>query len=60
MRLRIGGSPMDYHSFAEFARSWGVVYLMALFLGACAYALWPRNKEKFDRAARMPLDEDQG
>ena len=51
---------MDYHSFAEFARSWGVVYLMALFWGACAYALWPRNKAKFDRAARMPLDEDQG
>ena len=51
---------MDYHAFAEFARSWGVVYLMVLFLGACAYALWPKNRAKFDRAARMPLDEDQG
>ncbi|NOT42844.1 MAG: cbb3-type cytochrome c oxidase subunit 3 [Alphaproteobacteria bacterium] len=51
---------MDYHAFAEFARSWGVVYLMVLFLAGCAYAFWPRNQAKFDRAARMPLDEDQG
>jgi cytochrome c oxidase cbb3-type subunit 4 len=51
---------MDYHAFAEFARSWGVVYLMALFIAGCAYAFWPRNQAKFDKAARMPLDEDQG
>jgi cytochrome c oxidase cbb3-type subunit 4 len=50
---------MDYHAFAEFARSWGVVYLMAMFFAACAYALWPSNKAKFEKAARMPLDEDK-
>jgi cytochrome c oxidase cbb3-type subunit 4 len=50
---------MDYQALAEFARSWGVVYLMLLFFAACAYALWPRNKATFDRAARMPLDKDQ-
>jgi cytochrome c oxidase cbb3-type subunit 4 len=60
MRLRIGGEAMDYDTLATFARSWGAVYLMVLFLGVVAYALWPRNKAKFDRAARMPLDEDEG
>ena len=50
---------MDYHAFAEFARSWGVVYLMALFLAGCLYALWPSNKAKFDKAAHIPLDEDK-
>ena len=60
MRLRIGGEPVDYDTLAAFARSWGLVYLMALFAGVCLYAFWPRNKTKFDKAARMPLDEDQG
>jgi cytochrome c oxidase cbb3-type subunit 4 len=34
------------------------MYLTLLFIGVCAYALWPRNKSKFDRAAHMPLDKD--
>ncbi len=49
---------MDYESIATFSKSWGLVYLVVLFVGACLYAFWPRNKEKFDQAARMPLDED--
>ncbi len=49
---------MDYDSFAQFARSFGLLYLMALFLVVCVYALWPRNREKFERAAQMPLDKD--
>jgi len=49
---------MDYDSFAQFARSFGLLYLMALFLVVCVYALWPRNQEKFERAAQMPLDKD--
>ena len=50
---------MTYETFAEFARSWGVVYLMAVFLAGCVYAFWPRNKATFDKAARMPLDEEE-
>lgn len=49
---------MDYHDIAAFSRSFGLVYLMVLFIGACAYALWPRNQDTFDRAARLPLEED--
>lgn len=29
-----------------------------LFIAIVVYALWPRNKAKFDAAARMPLRED--
>ena len=32
--------------------------MIALFAMVCVYAFWPRNKETFDRAARLPLDED--
>jgi cytochrome c oxidase cbb3-type subunit 4 len=30
----------------------------AIFLAILIYALWPRNKAAFDKAARMPLRED--
>lgn len=49
---------MDYDTISTFAKSWGLVYLMAIFIGVCLYAFWPRNKAKFDQAACMPLDED--
>jgi len=50
---------MSYQEAAAFAQSWGLIYFMLLFFGICAYALWPKNKDKFDRAARMPLDDQE-
>lgn len=49
---------MSYDTIATFAKSWGLVYLCVLFLGVLIYALWPSNKAKFDKAARMPLEGD--
>ena len=46
---------MTYDEIATFSKSWGLVYLTVMFLVVCAYALWPRNQQKFDRAAQMPL-----
>ncbi|WGD49955.1 cbb3-type cytochrome c oxidase subunit 3 [Bradyrhizobium sp. CB1650] len=31
---------------------------IAIFLAIIAYAFWPRNKEVFDEAARLPLREE--
>jgi cytochrome c oxidase cbb3-type subunit 4 len=28
------------------------------FLGVVVYAIHPRNKQRFEEAARLPLDED--
>jgi cytochrome c oxidase cbb3-type subunit 4 len=50
---------LTYDEVASFAQTWGMVYMVILFVGLMAYALWPRNKEKFDHAARMPLDEEK-
>jgi len=58
MRRKTGGDAVTYDDFATFAKSWGLVYLTVLFLAATGYALWPRNKQTFDRAARMPLEKD--
>ncbi len=38
----------DFAEFAEFARSWGLVLAVVLFAIVVAWALWPRNRKKFD------------
>jgi cytochrome c oxidase cbb3-type subunit 4 len=49
---------MHYEHVAQFAATYGLIYLVILFAGAVAYAFWPSNKEKFEDAARLPLKED--
>ncbi len=48
---------MSFHDASVFAQTYGLVYLFVLFLIVVAYALWPRNKDKFDHAANIPLKE---
>jgi cytochrome c oxidase cbb3-type subunit 4 len=49
-----------FWELALFAKTGGLVILVLLFAGALTYALWPRNQDRFDRAARAPLDEADG
>ena len=49
---------MSYDDLRGFAETYGLVYLVILFLIAVAYAFWPRNRKKFEAAARIPLQED--
>jgi len=49
---------MDYNTIAEFAQTWGLVYMMVLFAGVLIYAFRPGAKKTFDRAAQIPLKED--
>ena len=49
---------MDPGSLANVARITGLVVLIAVFVVVLVYALWPRNRAKFDRASRIPLEED--
>ncbi len=49
---------MNYHEVLYASETYGLIYLMVLFAIVLVYALWPRNKKKFDHAARMPLEED--
>ncbi|WP_425088241.1 cbb3-type cytochrome c oxidase subunit 3 [Stappia sp.] len=47
-----------YNSVASFAQTWGLVYFVVLFAVVLAYALWPKNRSRFDEAAQIPLRED--
>ncbi|TQV68103.1 cbb3-type cytochrome oxidase subunit 3 [Denitrobaculum tricleocarpae] len=49
---------MNYQDVLYFSETYGLLYLVLLFAIVLVYALWPRNKKKFDDAARMPLEED--
>jgi len=51
-------SGFTYEAVARFAQQGGAVYFAILFVFGAAYAFWPRNKEKFQRAARAPLNEE--
>ena len=35
---------------------WTPVFV-ALFVAVLVYALWPRNREDFDKAAKIPLED---
>jgi cytochrome c oxidase cbb3-type subunit 4 len=39
------------------ATLWTPIFV-GIFLAIVAYALWPRNQDAFDEAAKMPLREE--
>lgn len=49
---------MTYQDLIYFAETWGLIILATMFASAIVYAFWPGNREKFDRAANLPLESD--
>jgi cytochrome c oxidase cbb3-type subunit IV len=47
-----------YTLLASIAQQVGILFFMGIFLGVTAYAVWPKNREKFSSAAEIPLKED--
>ena len=43
-----------------FAKSFGLFYLIGLSIAVTAYAFWPSHGERFDRAAKSLLDDEDG
>lgn len=48
---------MTYEQATHLAQTGGLVVLATCFVVAAIYAMWPSNKEKFDQAARSPLED---
>ena len=51
---------MTYETVSRFAQTWGLAFLVLMFLAVLAYALWPANRAKFSKASRLPLEDDEG
>ncbi|GAB4127069.1 MAG: hypothetical protein Tsb008_19030 [Rhodothalassiaceae bacterium] len=47
-----------YEHISRIAGTWGLLFLLVLFAAAVLYALWPGNRDKFERARNLPLEED--
>ncbi len=50
---------MSYDFISKFVQQGGTIYFTALFVGVLIYAFWPKNKEKFEKAARAALDAEE-
>jgi cytochrome c oxidase cbb3-type subunit 4 len=43
-----------------FAKSFGLFYLIAMSVAVTAYAFWPSLGQRFDKAAKSVLDDEDG
>jgi cytochrome c oxidase cbb3-type subunit 4 len=51
---------IDYDTIAHLIKLGGTVVFFVFFACVIAYALWPKNKSRFQSAAQIPLaDSDQ-
>ncbi len=51
-------SALDHDTLVFLSKTFGLFYLIALSIGVLIYAYWPRNKARFDAAARAILNEE--
>jgi len=51
---------MTHEIAVELALNSGLVYFLGFFALVLVYVLWPSNRATFDRAAKLPLDQDEG
>lgn len=49
-----------YEKLVAFSKSWGLIYLIVIFIAAAVYAYWPSLKGRFDRAAKSIFDDEDG
>ncbi|MDP3749030.1 MAG: cbb3-type cytochrome c oxidase subunit 3 [Phenylobacterium sp.] len=52
-------SGLTYETVAQIAQQGGLIYFGAVFAGGVAYALWPKNREAFQRLAHLPLQDHE-
>ena len=51
---------MSHENIVAFARTFGLFYLIAMFIAVVIYAYWPSKKAEFDRAAHSVFDDEDG
>jgi cytochrome c oxidase cbb3-type subunit 4 len=51
---------MTYDAMRQFADTWGLVLLAAIFVGVVLFIWRPGSKKLYERLSRLPLDDDNG
>lgn len=49
---------MNYDDLRQFADSWGLLYMVIIFLAVIAYTFRPGGRKSADDAAAIPLKGD--
>ncbi len=49
---------MDYQWLVSVSQIVGLLLFVGLFVVVLIYALWPGNRKRFERASRMPLEDN--
>ena len=49
---------MHHDEVLYFSKYYGLIYLVLFSIGVMVYALWPKNKGKFDKAAKSIIDAE--
>ncbi len=49
---------MNYENLRILADSWGLLYLVILFIAVVLFAFRPSARKRYDDAAKIPLKED--
>lgn len=49
---------MDYETLRQLSDSWGLVYLVLIFLGVVIYTFRPGSKRQAEHLARIPFEKD--
>lgn len=47
-----------YTAMRHFADSWGLLFMVLIFLGVVVFAFRPGSRKNADEAARIPLKDD--
>jgi cytochrome c oxidase cbb3-type subunit IV len=51
---------MTHEIITELALNSGLLYFVGFFVLVLVYVLRPANRAKFERAAKVPLENDEG
>jgi len=49
---------MTYEAIRSLAGTAGLLLFIGMFILVLAYVFWPGNKDDFERARRLPLEND--
>ena len=50
---------MDYQTLRTFADSWGLLFLVIVFVSVVIYTFRPGSKKEADEIAQIPLKDDK-
>lgn len=49
---------MDYNTLRQMADSWGLLYLVIVFIGVILFTFRPGTRQRADDIAQIPFRED--